>query len=83
VICWSHLQREPTLYPADRAHLQRWLDDDRTDEEWEKISGVAREHGELLLPNSFIREVLAARAKGQKDKRITKRFVAIRALGKF
>lgn len=49
------------LNRGDRAHLRRWWDDGRANEEWDKIFRVAREHGKLVLPNLFIREILTAR----------------------
>ena len=45
----------------DRAHLQRWSDDDRADEEWQTIDRFAQEHRLLLPPNVFITEILATR----------------------
>jgi hypothetical protein len=47
------------LTPQDCAHLQRWSDDDRADEEWQTIDRAAHEHGLALPPNVFIREILA------------------------
>ena len=44
----------PGLTSEDRAHLQRWSDDDRADEEWQTIDRAAQEHGLLLPPNVFI-----------------------------
>ena len=51
----------PDLTPEDRAHLQRWSDDDRADEGWQIIDRWAHEHGLLLPPNVFINEILAIR----------------------
>jgi hypothetical protein len=51
----------PGLTPEDCAHLQRWSDDDRADEEWQTIDRAAHEHGLLLPPNVFIQEILAIR----------------------
>jgi hypothetical protein len=51
----------PGLTSEDRAHLQRWSDDDRVDEEWQTIDRFVQEHGLLLPPNVFIKEILAIR----------------------
>lgn len=51
----------PSLTSEDRAHLQRWFDDDRANEEWQTIDRTAREHRLPLIPNVFIREILAIR----------------------
>ena len=56
--------KTPGLTREDRAHLQRWSEDDRADEEWQIIDcayRAAHEHG-LPLPRSvFISEILAIR----------------------
>jgi hypothetical protein len=49
------------LTSENRAHLQRWSDDDRADEEWQTINRAAHAHGLLLPPNVFIQEILAIR----------------------
>jgi hypothetical protein len=56
-----YTEAAPVLEPKDRAHLQRWSDDDRADEEWQTIDRAAHEHGLLIPPNVFIREILAIR----------------------
>lgn len=48
----------PGLTPKDRAHLQRWSDDDRADEVWQTIDCAAHK---LLPRNVFITEILAVR----------------------
>jgi hypothetical protein len=53
--------QDPGLTSEDRAHLQRWSDDDRADEAWQSIDRAAVEHELLVPPNVFIREILAAR----------------------
>jgi hypothetical protein len=54
-------KQTPGLTAEDRAHLQRWSDDDRADEDWEIIDRVAHERGLLLPQNVFIQEILAIR----------------------
>jgi hypothetical protein len=46
-----YTEAAPVLEPKDRAHLQRWSDDDRADEEWQTIDRAAHEHGLLIPPN--------------------------------
>ena len=53
--------KTPGLTPEDRAHLQRWSDDDRADEVWQTIDRAAHKHGLLLPRNVFITEILAVR----------------------
>jgi hypothetical protein len=45
----------------DRAHLQRWADDDRAEEVWDKIERAAQENNVRLPAEYFIQEILAAR----------------------
>jgi hypothetical protein len=45
----------------DRAHLQRWADDDRAEEVWHKIERAAQENNVRLPAECFISQVLAAR----------------------
>ena len=54
----SYTEAALGLEPKDRAHLQRWSDDDRADEEWQTIDRAAHKHGLLIPPNVFIREIL-------------------------
>ena len=54
------------LTKADRKHLERWADDDRTDEIWDSIKCATRQHW-LMLPDGFfewflIREILGQRS---------------------
>ena len=51
----------PRLRPADVAHLNRWADDERADEVWNRIDSAAKEHGMLVPARFFIQEVLGAR----------------------
>jgi hypothetical protein len=50
-------------YPSsdDRAHLQRWADDDRAEEVWHKIERAAQNNKLWLPAKYFITEILAAR----------------------
>jgi hypothetical protein len=45
----------------DRAHLQRWADDDRAEEVWHKIERAAQNNKLRLPAKYFIAEILAAR----------------------
>ena len=45
----------------DRAHLQRWADDDRAEEVWDKIERAAQENNVRLPAEYFISQILAAR----------------------
>ena len=45
----------------DRDHLQRWIDDDRTEQVWAEIQDAARSKNPWLPPKTFITESLAAR----------------------
>jgi hypothetical protein len=47
--------------PDDRAHLQRWADDDRAEEVWHKIERAAQNNKLQLPAKYFITEILAAR----------------------
>jgi hypothetical protein len=49
-------------YPSsdDRAHLQRWADDDRAEEVWRKIERAAWNNKLRLPARHFITEILAA-----------------------
>ncbi len=44
---------------ADREHIERWLDDPRSDTIWKTISRRAQEHSGELFPRFFVYEVLA------------------------
>jgi hypothetical protein len=45
----------------DRAHLQRWIKDDRAEQVWDKIQRAARSNNAWLPPRVFITEILGAR----------------------
>jgi hypothetical protein len=45
----------------DRAHLQRWIDDDRTEEVWDTIQCAVRSNDRRLPPETFINEMLGAK----------------------
>ena len=45
----------------DRAHLQRWIDDDRTEQVWDTIQRAVRSNTLRLPPKTFISDILAAR----------------------
>jgi hypothetical protein len=45
----------------DRAHLQRWINDDRAKQVWDKIQCAARSNNAWLPPKIFITEILGAR----------------------
>ena len=45
----------------DRAHLQRWADDDRAEEVWHKIERAAHNNKLWLPAKHFVTEILAAR----------------------
>jgi hypothetical protein len=45
----------------DRAHLQRWINDERAEQVWDKIRCAARSNNLWLPPKTFITEILAAR----------------------
>ena len=45
----------------DRAHLQRWIDDDRAEQVWDRIRSAVRSNNLWLPPKTFIRDILAAR----------------------
>jgi hypothetical protein len=45
----------------DRAHLQRWIDDDRTEQVWDTIQRDVRSNNRRLPPKTFISDILAAR----------------------
>src|SRR5712671_5393279 len=45
----------------DRAHLQRWMDDDRTEQVWDTIQRDVRSNNRRLPPKTFISDILAAR----------------------
>jgi hypothetical protein len=51
----------PSPNPADRAHLDRWRDDDRADEVSSEIASAARERQRVLPTWFFIEEMLGAR----------------------
>jgi hypothetical protein len=52
----------PDLSPADCAHLERWEDDDRADEDWQTIDRASRQAGKLPPVRVFIQEILGARS---------------------
>ena len=45
----------------DRAHLQRWINDDRAEQVWDKIQCAVRSNNLWLPPKVFITDILAAR----------------------
>jgi hypothetical protein len=45
----------------DRAHLERWINDDRAEQVWDKIQCAARSNNAWLPPKFFITEILVAR----------------------
>jgi hypothetical protein len=45
----------------DRAHLQRWIDDDRAEQVWDEIQCAVRSNNLWLPPKRFIIDILAAR----------------------
>src|SRR5262245_64809051 len=45
----------------DRAHLQRWIKDDRAEQVWDKIQRAVRSNNLWLPPKRFIKEILGAR----------------------
>jgi hypothetical protein len=45
----------------DRAHLQRWINDARAEQVWDKIQCAARSNNLWLPPKIFITDILAAR----------------------
>jgi hypothetical protein len=45
----------------DRAHLQRWTNDDRAEQVWDKIQCAVRGNKLWLPPKIFITDILAAR----------------------
>jgi hypothetical protein len=51
----------PDLGSDDRAHLQRWINDDRAEQVWDKIQSAARSNDLWFPPGTFITETLGAR----------------------
>jgi hypothetical protein len=45
----------------DRAHLQRWINDDRAEQVWDKIQCAVRSNNPRLPPKRFIIDILTAR----------------------
>ena len=45
----------------DRAHLQRWIDDDRAEQVWDEIRCAVRSNNLWLPPKRFIIDILTAR----------------------
>jgi hypothetical protein len=45
----------------DRAHLQRWIEDGRAEQVWDKIQCAVRSNNLWLPPKIFITDILAAR----------------------
>jgi hypothetical protein len=45
----------------DRAHLERWINDNRAEQVWDKIQCAARRNNAWLPPKWFITDILAAR----------------------
>jgi hypothetical protein len=52
---------DPGLTTDQKAHLQRWADDDRADEVWQSIERAAQKNKKLLPEGFFIGEILAAK----------------------
>jgi hypothetical protein len=53
--------KTPGLTSANRAHLKRWVEDNRAEEGWQIIKRAVLECGRLLPANTFIEEILATR----------------------
>ena len=49
------------LSPDDAAHIQRWAEDDRTEEVWRKIETAVQQKNITLPAEAFVREILGAR----------------------
>jgi hypothetical protein len=54
-------KKSPAWGSEDRAHLQRWIDDDRAEQVWDEIQCAVRNNNLWLPPKTFIRDILAAR----------------------
>jgi hypothetical protein len=54
-------KKSPAWGSDDRAHLQRWIDDGRAEQVWDKIQCAVRSNNLWLPPNIFITDILAAR----------------------
>jgi hypothetical protein len=59
----------PHLTKADREHLKRWADDDRTDEVWDSITCATRQHRLTLsdLPDGFFKWFFIQEVLGQRS----------------
>jgi hypothetical protein len=51
----------PDLSSYDRAHLQRWADDNRAEEIWQRINRAVQKNKKLMGPTYLIHEILLAR----------------------
>jgi hypothetical protein len=54
-------KKSTVLGSDDRAHLQRWINDDRAEQVWDKIQCAARSNNLWLPPGTLITEILGAR----------------------
>jgi len=54
-------KKSPAWGSDDRAHLQRWIDNDRAEQVWDGIQCAARSNKLWLPPKIFITDILAAR----------------------
>jgi hypothetical protein len=54
-------QKSFALGSDDRAHLQRWMDDERAEQVWDTIKRGVRSNNLRLTPKTFISDILAAR----------------------
>ena len=53
--------KSPAWSSDDHDHLQRWIDDDRAEQVWDKIQCAVRSNNRRLPPKTFINDMLAAR----------------------
>jgi hypothetical protein len=54
-------KKSPSWNSDDRAHLQRWINDARAEQVWDKIQCAARSNNLWLPPKILITDILAAR----------------------
>src|SRR6266550_582915 len=54
-------KKSPAWSSDDHDHLQRWIDDDRAEQVWDKIQCAVRSNNRRLPPKTFINDMLAAR----------------------
>ena len=54
-------KKSPAWSSDDHDHLQRWIDDDRAEQVWDKIQCAVRSNNRRLSPKTFINDMLAAR----------------------